>query len=118
MIYSSDFVFLFVREYKKNSKTEVILVNEEQKVFSSPLYSQTQFKLPELYFWFESRWNVYKCRSAVAEVVTSSVIFLGTSGVYWLDMKQFEDVIFIVILQTKQLIMEILSSLIDHESNR
>lgn len=54
----------------------------------------------------------------MAEVVTCSVIFLGTSGVYWLDMKQFEDVIFIVILQTKQLIMEILSSLIDHESNR
>lgn len=54
----------------------------------------------------------------MAEVVTSSVIFLGTSGVYWLDMKQFEDVIFIVILQTKQLIMEILSRLIDHESNR
>lgn len=53
----------------------------------------------------------------MAEVVTSSAIFLGASGVYWLD-KQFEDVIFIVILQTKQLIMEILSSLIDHESNR
>lgn len=52
----------------------------------------------------------------MAEVVTSSVIFLGTSGVYWLD-KQFEDVIFIVILQTKQLIMEILSRLIEHESN-
>lgn len=48
MIYSSDFVFLFVREYKKNNKTEVILVNEEQKVFSFLLYSQTQFKLPEL----------------------------------------------------------------------
>lgn len=118
MIYSSDFVFLVKRDgIKKNNKTQVILVNEDQKVFSSLLYSQTQFKLPELYFWFESRWNVYKCRSAVAEVVTSSAIFLGASGVYWLD-KQFEDVIFIVILQTKQLIMEILSRLIDHESNR
>lgn len=52
----------------------------------------------------------------MAEVVTSSAIFLGASGVYWLD-KQFEDVIFIVILQTKQLIMEILSRLIEHESN-
>ena len=95
MIYSSDLGFIQV--------ISSLLCSSNYQNFTSDLSPG------EMFMKADQRWQQWSC---------PQWYFWEPQDVHWLDMKKSEDVIFIVILQTQQLIVEIISSLINNESNR